>query len=179
MNQPAVNHLDQLLSGLQDQTGTTIHALSMRQPVLLVLLRHIGCPFCRKVLHELSESLPHISDCGYSVGLVHMNEESEMVGPLSQYGLLDVPRFHDPERSLYQALGLPRAQLRQVLNIHLWREGVRLRKRYGYSTPKADPLQLPGAFLVDQGKVVAGEPVMSPDESPDFLALLIRSEAVA
>ncbi|MCB1070503.1 MAG: redoxin domain-containing protein [Verrucomicrobia bacterium] len=179
MNQPTVDHLAQQLSGLRDQRGTTIHALSMRQPLLLVLLRHIGCPFCRKVLHELSESLPYISDCGYSVGLVHMNDEAEMTGPLTQYGLLEVPRFYDPERRLYQALGLPRAQLRQALNIHLWKEGVRLRKRYGFSTPKADPLQLPGAFLVDQGKVVAGEPVMTPDESPDFLALLIRSEAVA
>lgn len=168
-----------LLEELKDRHGVSISDHSFAAPLLLVMLRHVGCSFCRKTLHELSQSMKHITGCGYRVGLVHMDDDSDMEEQLGLYGLQQLPRFYDPERKLYRALNVPRAPLRSVFKTDLWKRGLQARKKYGYKWPKTDPLQLPGAFLVDQGIVVAGESTLSPDEHPDFLALLIRSEAVA
>lgn len=172
-NHPAI------LADFKDRQGISIDEHSHAAPFLLVLLRHVGCSFCRKTLHELSESMKHITRCGYRVGLVHMDSDADMQEQLSLYGLHNLPRFHDPDRKLYQALGLNRAPVFSVFNRGMWKRGMQAKKKYGFAMPKTDPLQLPGAFLIDQGHVVAGEPTLSPDEHPDFLALLIRSEAVA
>jgi hypothetical protein len=168
-----------LLETFRDHHGVSISEHSHAAPMLLVLLRHVGCSFCRKALHELSISMKHITGCGYRVGLVHMDPDADMQEQLSLYGLETLPRFHDPDRALYQALGLHRAPVLSVFNRSLWRKGNEARKKYGVALPKSDPRQLPGAFLIDQGLIVAGEATLSPDEHPDFLALLIRSEAVA
>lgn len=170
---------NQLLSKYKDRSGVSIADHSRAAPLLLVLLRHAGCSFCRKALHELSDSMKHITACGYHVGLVHMDSDADMKEQLKIFGLDHLPRFHDPDRSLYRALGVPRAPLASIFNRRLWKKSSDTKKKYGYRWPKTDPLQLPGAFLVDQGVVIAGEPTLSPDEHPDFLALLIRSEAAA
>lgn len=163
----------------RDQHGVTLEAASFAGPVMLVLLRHIGCSFCRETLHELAESRKHIEECGYAIGLVHMDAPEYLEEQLAMYGLGDVSRFHDPDRALYRALGLGRVPLSSALNKRVWQKGLQAHKEFGGAWPKTDPLQLPGAFVIDQGRVVAGEAVLSPEEHPDFLALLIRIEAVA
>jgi len=169
----------ELMNQLRDQKGISINEHSFAAPFLLVLLRHVGCSFCRKALHELHNSMKHINACGYRVGLVHMDADSDMQEQLKIYSLDQLPRFHDPDRKLYHALGLTRAPLLSLFNRGMFKRSLQARKKYGIGLPKSDPLQLPGAFLIDQGLVVAGEHTLSPDEQPDFLALLIRSEAVA
>lgn len=180
MNNPSHPILPhQLLAEFRDQHGTSIQDHSFAAPFLVILLRHIGCPFCRKTLQELSDSLHLIADCGYRVGIVHMDDEADMAAPLKRYSLENLPRFHDPDKRLYQALHLPRMSFRALGRMGMWKQGISDSLAHGGSFPKADPMQLPGAFLIDQGVVLAGEPVLSPEDSPDFLALLIRSEAVA
>ncbi|HMO04728.1 MAG TPA: redoxin domain-containing protein [Kiritimatiellia bacterium] len=179
MSESTFHRAHALLPAFRDQHGVSISEHSHAAPMLLVLLRHVGCSFCRKALHELSASMRHITGCGYRVGLVHMDPEADMQDQLSLYGLDTLPRFHDPDRALYQALGLHRAPMLSVFNRNVWRKGNEARKKYGMGLPKSDPRQLPGAFLIDQGLIVAGEATLSPDEHPDFIALLIRSEAVA
>ncbi|HMO51315.1 MAG TPA: redoxin domain-containing protein [Kiritimatiellia bacterium] len=179
MKKNTKNTVHDLLQAYRDQHGISIREHSFAAPILMVLLRHVGCSFCRKALHELSASMKHINACGYRVGLVHMDSDADMRDQLSLYGLEKLPRFHDAERKLYQALGVPRAPLMSVFRRDAWARGVEAKRKYGAGLPKSDPLQLPGAFLIDQGIVIAGEPTMSPYETPDFLALLIRSEAAA
>jgi len=176
--QPAQN-ARVLLSAFKDRNAVSIHDHSVAAPMLLVLLRHVGCSFCRKALHELSVSMKHITGCGYRVGLVHMDSDEDMQIQLAKFGLEKLPRFHDPDRKLYRALGVKRAPIASLFDFKMWQEGVAAKRLYGADLPKADPFQLPGAFLIDQGVIVAGESVLSPHEHPDFLALLIRSEAVA
>jgi peroxiredoxin len=169
----------ELLSVYKDRNGVSIKEHSLAAPLLLILLRHVGCSFCRKALHELSESMKHINGCGYRVALVHMDADIDLEDQLSFYSLDRLPRFHDPDKKLYRALGVPRAPLLSVFKRNVWTRGVEAKRKYGFALPKSDPMQLPGAFLIDQGIVVGGESTMSPDETPDFLALLIRSEAAA
>ncbi len=171
--------IEMLLTTFNDAQGISISEHSFAAPMLLILLRHAGCSFCRKALHELSTSMKHITKCGYRVGLVHMDSDKDVVEQLNLYGLEKLPRFHDPDKALYQALGIPRAPLVSLFNRRTWKKGLDAKRKYGMGMPKSDPRQLPGAFLIDQGHLVAGEAVLSPEETPDFLALLIRSEAVA
>lgn len=178
-NEASLSKAHNLLKEFTDRHGVSISEHSYAAPLLLVLLRHVGCSFCRKALHELSISMKHITGCGYRVGLVHMDRDEDMVEQLSLYGLDSLPRFHDPDRRLYHALGLNRAPVMSVFNRSLWKKGRQAQRTYGFALPKSDPRQLPGAFLIDQGHIVAGEATLSPDEHPDFIALLIRSEAVA
>lgn len=179
MKTDSYTNAHELLTIYKDKNGVSINDHSIAAPFLLVLLRHVGCSFCRKALNELSESMKHITGCGYRVGLVHMDADSDMVEQLGIYGLQNLPRFHDPDRKLYAALGVGQAPLLSVFSSRMWKRGMKAKKKYGVSMPKSNPLQLPGAFLIDQGVIIAGEATLSPDEHPDFLALLIRSEAVA
>ncbi len=173
----AIQH--EILAEFKDHKGVSIREHSFAAPFLLLLLRHIGCSFCRKTLNELSASMKHISDCGYRVGLVHMDDDDAMIAQLKRYGLEKLPRFHDPERKLYKAMGLTRAPMLSVFRAGMWKRGFQESRKHGFAMPKSDPLQLPGAVLIDQGLLVAGEQTLSPEEPPDFLALLIRSEAMA
>lgn len=177
MKKQSVQNARELLSRFKDQHGVTIHEHSCAAPMLLVLLRHVGCSFCRKALHELSESMKHITGCGYRVGLVHMDNDADMQAQLTRFGLEKLPRFHDAKRKLYRALGVRRAYMAGLMSGKVWRDAVEAKRLYGAAFPKADPFQLPGAFLIDQGVIIAGESTLSANEHPDFLALLIRAEA--
>jgi len=169
---------ESLLHDFVDQDAISIYEHSCSAPMLLVLVRHVGCAFCRRTLDELAQSLGQITDCGYGVGIVHMNADDQTEEQLFTYGLEGLPRFYDPSRMLYQGLGVSRAPLRTLFRPKMIKEGIQASRRYGSSWPEADPLQLPGAFLIDQGHVIAGETVISPDDHPDFLSLLILSESL-
>lgn len=169
---------ERLLRDFADQHGMSIHNHSLAAPFLLVLIRHVGCAFCRRTLDELSQSREQIEACGYRIGLVHMDANEDTETQLSAYGLDDLPRFYDPGRKLYQGLGLARASLRSLFKLKMVTDGVQAGFKYGGAWPKADPRQLPGAFLIDDGHVVAGESTLSPHDHPDFLSLLIFSETL-
>lgn len=172
------NFDESLLHDFADQSGVSIYDHSCTAPLLLILLRHVGCTFCRRSLDELRASRDHIADCGYSVGIVHMNRDEKVVEQLASYGLEDLPRFYDPGKVLYAGLGLKRVPLRSLFVPTLIREGFKNHLKFGSSWPEADPQQLPGAFLIDQGRVVGGETVLFPYDQPDFLTLLIYAETL-
>lgn len=169
---------EQLLNDFRDADGVSIFEHSYRKPILMILLRHTGCSFCRRTLHELSQSLLQIRGSGYEVGIVHMDRDETMQEQLEQFDLQTVPRFHDPDKKLYKALGLKRSSILKMFKKELWEKGQEQLRDHGGAWPKSDPLQLPGAFLIDTGHVIAGETVLSPEEQPDFLALLIYSESL-
>ena len=104
-----------LLSGYTSQTGVTLAALAER-PLFLVFLRHFGCTFCREAVADLSEKRRAIEAKGAPLAFVHLGTEEKAQWFFKPYGMLDVPRFGDPEGRLYEAFGLLRAELRQYLN---------------------------------------------------------------
>ena len=174
-----LNDISDHFATFLDQGGVSIYEHSLEKPLLLILLRHVGCTFCRRTLHELSQSLLQIRACGYEAGIVHMDSDVSMEEQLSHYDLQTIPRFHDPKKILYNSLGLQRTSIRKMFKKEIWDTGKEQHKQYGAAWPQSDPMQLPGAFLIDAGEVVAGETTLSTEEQPDFLALLIYSETVS
>src|SRR5271154_127633 len=110
------NQIDsELLSAYTSQTGQTLASLAER-PLFLVFLRHFGCTFCREAVSDLSEKRQAIEAKGTPLAFVHLGTEEKAQWFFKPYGMLDVPRFSDPDARLYQAFGLLRADLRQYLN---------------------------------------------------------------
>jgi hypothetical protein len=67
----------------------------------------------------------------------------------------EVPAIADDEHALYDAFGLRRGSLMQLLGPKVWLAGLRaLGAGHGVGRPKGDTLLLAGGFLVREGRVV-------------------------
>lgn len=139
------------------QYGMSLLEMSELSPVLVVFLRHLGCTFCRQTLADLANQRAEIATRGLSVVLVHMGPDEDAAPILERYNLVDIDRISDAWQSLYRAFGLGRGSLSALFGpIVLWK-GLRacFLGGHGFSWPKTDPLQMPGVFVVYQGRVVS------------------------
>ena len=163
-----------VLNKYTTQKGQTFADLSAAAPVLLIFLRHLRCPFCRRVLRDVAELRTEIEKQGIAVAFVHMASESEAEKLFSYFKMADVPRFADRNRQLYRLAGLRNLRLRGLLDANILREGVQLNREFR-KAPQArggSLLQMPGVFLIDQGHILAGESVLDFDRDFDWLSLL-------
>ena len=79
-----------LLEEAQTTSGGSLAELSNRQPVLLVLLRHSGCTFCREALADLAVRRAEIEANPDGISLAGpMMEALETVGFLDRAAMLD------------------------------------------------------------------------------------------
>jgi peroxiredoxin len=166
------NQIDvSLLGAYVSQTGETLAALAER-PLFLVFLRHFGCTFCREAVADLSEKRQSIEAGGTPLAFVHLGTEEKARWFFKPYGMLDIPRFSDPGGRLYESFGLVRAELRQYLNSEsiLRMLGALLRGHF-IGFPAGDIERMPGAFLIDQGKIQKAFRHKLVSDRPDYLAL--------
>lgn len=141
--------------------GTTLLELSRSGPLLIVFLRHFGCTFCREAVADLASL-----QLGTRLALVHLNSEPEAAAMLGAAGLGDVPRFSDPEGSLYRRFNLGRFQMKWEVLARAWEA-----RRHGVGWPTADWRQLGGALLVEDGRVLRVWRAEHAGERPDYCAI--------
>jgi peroxiredoxin len=160
-----------LLSGYTSQTGVSLATL-VERPLFLVFLRHFGCTFCREAVADLSEKRRAIEAKGAPLAFIHLGTEEKAQWFFKPYGMLDVPRFGDPQGRLYEAFGLLRAELRQYLNsesilrmLNAWFRG------HFVGFPAGDIERMPGAFLIDRGKIQKAFRHKLVSDRPDYLTL--------
>jgi hypothetical protein len=136
--------------------GVTLLEMSKRQPILVVFLRHFGCPFCRETLSDLSQQRKEIEAAGTQIVLIHMAPDQQAHDVFLFYGLSDLPRVSDHGRLVYRAFGLgPGGLLRIFGPLAVWRflsEGIFYRHGLGWIL--GDGFQMPGIFVVFQGHIV-------------------------
>ncbi len=171
--------LDRALEQAAAQTGETLRKLSQSRPRLVVFLRHLGCTFCRETLAELARRRQHVESAGVGVVLVHLARDDRRAERLfSIYKLADLPRIADPERRLYRALGLEQGSLGDLLGPQVLLRTVEATCR-GHLPGRAggDTRQMPGAFLIHRGRVLAEFRHRTVADRPDFVALASRYEA--
>ena len=159
---------------LQASTGKTLTELSADQPVLVAFLRHSGCTFCRELLAELGRRRLDIEAQGIGIVLVHLEDDADVRTLADSYGLADVPRIADPEQQLYAAFELRRMSPLELFNPAVWLRGFRaaILKRHGFGSVKGDVLQMPGVFLVERGRILAGYRHSTPASACDIPALI-------
>ena len=168
-----MNSAETALAETRTDEGDSIADLSRRAPVLLVFLRHAGCTFCREALADLAQQRAAIEQAGTRLVLVHMSDPESFRAFTASYGLGDIPQVSDPDCALYRALGLRRGTLAQLLG---WRVLVRgfqaaIFARHGLGKFEGDTTQMPGVFLIRDGRVVAAHRHETAADRPDYSAV--------
>ena len=161
-----------LLAEAQTTNGMSLAELSQQQPVLLVFLRHSGCTFCREALADLSAARAKIEKSGTKLAIVHMGTAESFSAFTASYGLSDVPAVSDPQRRLYRGLGLRRGKLAQLLGFSVWWRGTKSFFAGHYpGALEGDGTQMPGVFLLQNGRVVRRFIHDNAAQRPDYAAL--------
>jgi peroxiredoxin len=161
-----------LLRATITQRGDSLAALSQASPVLLVLLRHEGCTFCRNAMSDIARLRPRIEHAGTLIVLGHMSTPEGFAAFAERYGLGSVAAVSDPERGLYRTLGLKRARWMQLLGPRvLWQWLMATLRGHGTGLVKGDSTQMPGAFLLHQGRVVKRYQYRDAADRPDYVNL--------
>jgi len=150
--------------------GENLAALSQDQPLLVVFLRHSGCPFCREALTEISQTRAAIEQAGTAIVLAHMYPDDYAESYFAKYGLADVRRISDPDCKLYRQFGLTRGKHHQVAGPKVWWRGFQatILKRHGFGRMIGDVLQMPGAFIVHKGEIIRSFQYETSADRPDY-----------
>ena len=168
---PAVD-LQAALEAARTQSGESLAKLSMQGPILLLLLRHSGCVFCREAIADAAAALPQIDAAGARLVLVHQGDDDTLRPLLERYGLGKIDRVSDPAKSLYRALDLPRGTIGQLFGPPVWGRGLAaVLAGHGIGPLVGDGFQMPGAFLIRDGRVVAAYRHRHAADRPDCGAL--------
>ena len=178
---PAADRIDDAelataLASAAAQDGRVLLALCEDRPRLVVLLRHLGCMFCREALAELARGRQLIEGRGVGIVLVHLARDDRRARRLFEiYKLADLPRISDPERRLYQAFGLGRGGAGDLFGPHVLARMVETGCR-GHLPGRigGDARQMPGVFLIHRGRVLAEFRHRTAADRPDYTALADR-----
>lgn len=147
---------DPMTDYLSDK-GNSLPEMSRERPTLVVFLRHAGCTFHREALADLRGQRPEIERLGFQLALVHMAAGENPAESCDSYGLCDVDHFSNPDQTLYWHFGLKRGKFMQLLGPQLWWRGFRsmIIDRNGLGRIVGDGLQMPGVFLIRDGRILS------------------------
>lgn len=156
---------------IRTNRGQTLQEMSEIQPLLLVFLRHRGCCFCRETLSDLCAQRREIERTGFQIVLVHMDRDQTAHEFLYKYGVSDLPRVSDENKSLYRAFGLRRGELWNLIGPPVWWRGVRaiVLEGNGIGLVYSDPFQMPGIFAIYQGQVIRSFMHRRASDRPDYI----------
>ena len=128
------------LSLFDTTDGRNLGEMHEEKPLMLVFLRHFGCPFCKESLLQLAEHRRQL----------------------------------EAEGIFYKSFRLKRGSFLQLFGLKVWVRWVELafRKKLFNTKPAGDVAQMPGIFLLQEGKVVKEFVHKSVADSPDYTFFL-------
>ena len=154
----------------QLSTGETLAEASAKRPLVLVFLRHFGCTFTRQILRGLQDLERQAKQRDATLVLVHMLKSGEEIGYLGDNS--DIPRIADPRCELYRAFGLGKGGFMELFGPQVWWRGmIAVMKGCGVGHLAGDGLQMPGAFVFHDGKIISSQPAHSAADLPDLASL--------
>lgn len=161
--------LEGALERSTDQHGRSLRALSDERPTLTLLVRHSGCTFCKEALSDLAQQRQRIEEAGLAIAVVSMSDGESLARVASRYGLGDVHLVSDPRRDLYRALELRRGSFMQLFGPSVWWRGlVATLRGHVVGGLDGDGFQLPGAFVLHEGKVIRAYRHKTAADRPDL-----------
>lgn len=168
--------IDRAMSVARVQSGQSLADFGRGRSLLVVFLRHLGCTFCREALADLAAKRGRIEAGGVRLVLVHMGSESAAEPFFERFGLGDVARVSDPQRALYRAFELQRGGLAALFGPRVWLRAIgALWRGAGLGALAGDGLQMPGAFLLFDGRIVVAYRHRRASDRPDYAALAATS----
>jgi AhpC/TSA antioxidant enzyme len=151
--------------------GQSLWALSHERPVMVVFLRHLGCTFCREALAELSVRRASI-EASTRIVLVHMSPADEGRAFFDKMGLPGVVHISDPTQRLYQHFSLSRGTFWQLFGPRVvWRGMMAFVRGAGIGKLAGDGMQMPGAFVLDRGRISREHRYAHAGDRPDYVDL--------
>lgn len=131
-----------------DGDSVALESLWAEQPVLLTLVRHFGCQFCREQVAQMRRIRGDIEALGTAMVFIG-NGTPPMAEAFVEETGLDVPLYTNPGREVYQALGTRRPPAIALLDPRLWLNGLRSVLHGHFPRPRrGDSAQLGGVFLI-------------------------------
>ena len=112
-----------------------LSALWAKQPLLLLLTRHFGCPQCKVMLDEIVKLKPQLEQSGLSLLAITQGKSEEVATFCQQYapGILCLA---DPQRQAYRLYRLERGGLLQTfLSPRVWVSNAQAKKKGYYVQP--------------------------------------------
>lgn len=155
------------------QRGQSLYDISFESQVLLTFLRQINCIFCREQIEELARLQRPLEVGGVRVAFVHMEPE-ELARPFFEsFGLGDAHRFRDSDLSLYRIFDLQRGRIGQVFGLPVLLRILRLvaAGKGKFAKPSADDMQMPGLFLLHEGRIQRAFRPERISDKPDYAKL--------
>jgi thiol-disulfide isomerase/thioredoxin len=172
----AQTELGETLAAIQTESGANLLALAEASPVLLVFLRHFGCPFCRKTISDVAGLQQEMADRGVRPVFVHLGTPEIAQKHFEYYGLSGVERVHDPGATIYQdpAFALSRQHpLWSTLNPKVfWAWVKRAMVKHGIGMIQGDGHQMPGIFFLKGPRIVRRFVHRKISDEPDYLSLI-------
>lgn len=164
---------EQAIANARTQSGRSLAELSDQSKVLLVFLRHSGCPYCRQTLSALARVQDKLSSANTRLVIVHQDSPERGAAWIAKYGLGDCEQISDPEAQLYAQLQLGKASWWDLLGPHTWWAGFKatLLQMHGVGKVVGDVKQLTGAFLIQHGKIVKAFRQKYSSDQADFTAM--------
>jgi peroxiredoxin len=139
---------------VQNAEGQTVQLSTLwkQQALILAFTRHFGCPQCKELVDQLATQLPAFQSRNLALAIVTQGTPAETKEFCAERapGVLCLA---DPQRNLYEAYGLERANIWQsFLSLNVWRSNRRLKQERGWNTdlpPQGqDALQMAGLFII-------------------------------
>jgi hypothetical protein len=151
----------------------SLYDLTFRSPVMVVFLRHGGCTFCREALGDLASVRERIAGTGTELVVVQMGSPRQGEELARRFGLRDTQVISDPSRRLYKAFALGRGTFRQIFGLRIWSRlfQTALMRGYGAGLPRGDTRQMPGVFLLGDGRIIEEFRHQTIADRPDYVAL--------
>lgn len=140
---------------MRTSNGSDVLALSDDGLVLLIFLRHFGCVFCRQSLVDLSSRKEIFAEQKVTPVFVHMTDALTAEGYFEKYGLAGCIHVSDPECAFYLAFGLVKGRFSQLFGLKNAVQGFEIATKgiYPTLTQVGDGTQMPGMFMISNGKV--------------------------
>jgi hypothetical protein len=162
--------IEEAASIYQLSDGRKLADASIEAPLVLVFLRHFGCTFTRQILRGLQDLELQAKQHNATLVLVHMLQSGKEIDYLGQNS--DVVRIADPRCELYRSFGLGKGGFLELFGPHVWWRGaIAIFKGCGIGHLAGDGLQMPGAYVFHQGKIIASQPAQSAADLPNLEAL--------
>jgi hypothetical protein len=177
-SEPAPPFSRELAGRFVDQHRRSLASHLGEGPMLLLLLRHGGCTFCREAIADLEPLRNGLELEGVQLGVVHMaqpevapKDAGASAGCSIAPDLTHVPQFADPDRLLYRSVGLGRGSWRELFGPAVAARGLAAFVRgHGVGALAGDGLQMPGAALIRDGELLGVRRHRHAGERPDFVA---------
>lgn len=162
--------IEQVISATRTQSGKTLAELSEPDPVLVVFLRHSGCPYCRQTLAKLARLRQTFEVQKTRLVIVHHDTPENGAAWISKYDLGQCEQISDPDGQLYAKFELGKTTWWNLAGPHTWWAGFKatILQLNGVGIPVGDVKQLTGAFVIHHGRIVKAFRQKLSHQSPDY-----------